>query len=149
VGKVFRGDFVNSALQAFRRSHLGVMLAIAALIGLLLSPFCDAYLPHVHDASTNVDTPSLYAAPAPSGASQELLASHSGGDEPCCAVVAERPKAVTAEILLFSGTSPDLAPAPGWYAGRGAPAPLRHWHRRSPGAPPVAALHARSAPLLI
>lgn len=138
------------ALRVFRRCDLGVMLALAALIGLLLSPFCDAYLPHGHDESKSSDTPSLYAAPLSSlSASQELLGSHSGGDEACCSVVAERPKAVTAEILPLSGTSPDLAPPTGMYAGGGVYAHLRHWHRRSPGTSPVSALHARSAPLLI
>jgi len=136
-------------MRVLRRSAFGVVFAMAALVGLLLSPFCDAYLPHTPDESTSLSTPTLYAETVSSPALLGVDAPRSGEDEFCCSVVAERPKAVSAEFYLFAGTSLDVVHAGGSCTRRGVYTPLHHWHRRAPGAPPVSALHARSAPLLI
>lgn len=149
AGKTKSEVSAEMTVCAFRRSGLGLVLAVAALIGLLLSPFCDAYLPHAHDGSMAVDVPTLYVSAAPSRALPGVDVPRSGGDETCCSVVAERPKAVTAESYLLSGASPDAVLAASSYRQGGDDAPLRAWHRRLPGASPVSALHARSAPLLI
>lgn len=138
----------RTTTRSFRSRSTRFALAFVALIGLLLSPYCDVFDTHKRNApealvKTQFDRTEAIAHAVLTAA----LADHDDATT-CCAVIAERPTATSADALAPAGGNPNLAIVAATFVLRTADMRLRRWHTRRPGLPPISALHARSAPLL-
>jgi len=138
----------RTTTRSFRSRSTGFALAFVALIGLLLSPYCDVFDTPERDAPEALVKTQSHRTQAI--AHSLLTAAPADHDDAatCCAVIAQRPTATSADTLASASGSPNLAIVAATFVPRTADMRLRHWHTRRPGPPPISALHARSAPLL-
>ena len=124
----------------------GLLLAGAAMLGLVLSPFCDALAGHSPGQDGTDASTAQHAAPGVGASAEESR--HDKHDGPCCSEIAEQAMATGSDAGLRIGDGDRLAIVPAPQAWTPVRTSVRRWHKQRPGSPPVAALHARSAPLL-
>jgi len=132
--------------RAFGSRVAGLLLAGAAALGLVLSPFCDALAGH---APGQGDTDASIAQLAAAGIGAPPQGSrHDEHDGPCCTDIAEQAMATDSDAGPRSGEGERLAVTSALQAWAPVRTGVRRWHMKRPGPPPTATLHARSAPLL-